>query len=92
MRNGDVAENANELFRVIATFDHVQLDWKRYVQLDPKFLRPAEVDHLIGDASKARKALVNGLALVASQFVQDKIDNVLDAKNLKMQISAPARG
>ena len=38
-------------------FDHVQLDWKRYVQLDPKFLRPAEVDHLIGDASKARKAL-----------------------------------
>jgi GDPmannose 4,6-dehydratase len=38
-------------------FDHVQLDWKRYVQLDPKFLRPAEVDHLIGDASKARTAL-----------------------------------
>jgi GDPmannose 4,6-dehydratase len=27
------------------------------VRLDPKFLRPAEVDHLIGDASKARKQL-----------------------------------
>jgi GDPmannose 4,6-dehydratase len=38
-------------------FDHVKLDWKRYVRLDPKFLRPAEVDHLIGDASKARAAL-----------------------------------
>jgi len=38
-------------------FDHVKLDWKRYVRLDPKFLRPAEVDQLIGDASKARAAL-----------------------------------
>ena len=38
-------------------FDHVKLDWNRYVRLDPKFLRPAEVDHLIGDASKARAAL-----------------------------------
>ncbi len=38
-------------------FDHVKLDWQRYVRLDPKFLRPAEVDHLIGDASKARAAL-----------------------------------
>jgi GDPmannose 4,6-dehydratase len=38
-------------------FDRVDLDWKRYVRLDPKFLRPAEVDHLIGDASKARGAL-----------------------------------
>jgi GDPmannose 4,6-dehydratase len=38
-------------------FDHVKLDWKRYVRLDPKFLRPAEVDHLIGDASKAQAAL-----------------------------------
>jgi GDPmannose 4,6-dehydratase len=38
-------------------FDHLKLDWKRYVRLDPKFLRPAEVDHLIGDASKARSGL-----------------------------------
>ena len=35
-------------------FGHVGLDWQKYVRLDPKFLRPAEVDHLIGDASKAR--------------------------------------
>ena len=38
-------------------FDHVKLDWQRYVRLDPKFLRPAEVDHLIGNAAKAHKAL-----------------------------------
>jgi GDPmannose 4,6-dehydratase len=35
-------------------FDQVGLDWKKYVVLDAAFLRPAEVDHLIGDASKAK--------------------------------------
>jgi GDPmannose 4,6-dehydratase len=38
-------------------FGHVDLDWKEYVKQDPRFLRPAEVDQLIGDSSKARKVL-----------------------------------
>ena len=38
-------------------FGHVGLDWQTYVRLDPKFLRPAEVDLLVGDSSKARKSL-----------------------------------
>jgi GDPmannose 4,6-dehydratase len=38
-------------------FSHVNLDWRDYVELDPKYLRPAEVDLLIGDASKARREL-----------------------------------
>jgi GDPmannose 4,6-dehydratase len=38
-------------------FGHVGLDWEKYVTLDPRFLRPAEVDHLIGDCSKAKKIL-----------------------------------
>jgi GDPmannose 4,6-dehydratase len=42
---------------VEGAFGHVGLDWQSYVKLDPKFLRPAEVDHLIGDSSKARKIL-----------------------------------
>ncbi|HYT74856.1 MAG TPA: GDP-mannose 4,6-dehydratase [Vicinamibacterales bacterium] len=42
---------------VEVAFGHVGLDWQKYVQLDPKFLRPAEVDHLVGDSSKARKTL-----------------------------------
>ena len=33
---------------------HAGLDWQKHVQLDPALLRPAEVDHLLGDASKAR--------------------------------------
>jgi GDPmannose 4,6-dehydratase len=38
-------------------FDHVKLDWKKYVETDPQFYRPAEVDQLVGDASKARQRL-----------------------------------
>jgi GDPmannose 4,6-dehydratase len=42
---------------VETAFGHVGLDWKKYVRLDPALIRPAEVDHLIGDASKARERL-----------------------------------
>src|ERR1700758_5591655 len=35
-------------------FSHVGLDWQKHVRVDPSLLRPAEVDHLMGDASKAR--------------------------------------
>ena len=36
-------------------FSHAGLDWKKFVVTDPAFLRPAEVDHLIGDPAKARE-------------------------------------
>ena len=39
------------------TFARLDLDWRRYVRIDPRFMRPAEVDHLEGDSSKARKSL-----------------------------------
>jgi GDPmannose 4,6-dehydratase len=39
------------------TFDHAGLDWKKHVEIDPQFYRPAEVDQLVGDASKAHKKL-----------------------------------
>ncbi len=38
-------------------FGHVGLNWKDYVVVDPKFLRPAEVDFLMGDPSKAKRKL-----------------------------------
>jgi GDPmannose 4,6-dehydratase len=38
-------------------FSHAGLDWERYVEIDPRYYRPAEVDHLCGDASKARSEL-----------------------------------
>ncbi len=38
-------------------FAHVDLEWGEYVKQDPRYLRPAEVDQLIGDSSKAKKVL-----------------------------------
>jgi GDPmannose 4,6-dehydratase len=38
-------------------FGGLDLDWKAYVKIDPRYYRPSEVDILIGDASKAEKAL-----------------------------------
>jgi len=38
-------------------FSLVGLDWQQYVEFDPRYLRPTEVDHLLGDAEKARKRL-----------------------------------
>ncbi|HEX7861932.1 MAG TPA: GDP-mannose 4,6-dehydratase [Verrucomicrobiae bacterium] len=39
------------------SFSHAGLDWKKYVEIDPRYYRPAEVDLLIGDYSKAKKKL-----------------------------------
>ena len=38
-------------------FGYLELDWQKYVEIDPRYLRPTEVDLLQGDASKARKIL-----------------------------------
>lgn len=40
-----------------AAFSYVDLDWQEYVVQDPRFMRPAEVDLLVGDASKAHRVL-----------------------------------
>ena len=49
------AHTVRELVEI--AFDCVELDWRKYVVEDPALLRPAEVEQLIGDASKARSAL-----------------------------------
>ncbi|MCK4448972.1 MAG: GDP-mannose 4,6-dehydratase, partial [Anaerolineae bacterium] len=40
-----------------AAFGYLDLDWQEYVAQDPRFMRPAEVDLLVGDANKARRVL-----------------------------------
>jgi GDPmannose 4,6-dehydratase len=42
---------------VKVAFGHAGLDWEKHVKIDPRFLRPAEVDLLIGDPSKAKREL-----------------------------------
>jgi len=50
-----IAHSVKELVSV--AFDHAGLNWKKYVVIDPEFIRPAEVEHLLGDSTKARKIL-----------------------------------
>ena len=42
---------------VEVAFDEVGLDWKQFVRTDPQFMRPAEVDLLVGDPKKAKDVL-----------------------------------
>jgi len=39
------------------SFGALGLDWKPHVEIDPRYYRPTEVDHLLGDARKAREKL-----------------------------------
>ncbi len=50
-----ISHSVKDLVKV--AFDHVGLDWKEYVIGDPEFLRPAEVDYLLGDYRKAKSKL-----------------------------------
>ena len=47
--------SVREFLDLAAGYCH--LDWSKYVDLDPRYLRPTEVDHLLGDASKAKQEL-----------------------------------
>jgi GDPmannose 4,6-dehydratase len=49
------SHSVRELLEV--AFDHVGLDPEGHVKIDPRFLRPADVEHLVGDSSKAREKL-----------------------------------
>jgi len=50
-----VSHSVRELIEI--AFERVGLDWQKYVHVDQALLRPAEVDHLLGDATKARNQL-----------------------------------
>jgi len=59
---------------VEAAFSHVGLDWNKYVGVDPRFIRPAEVDLLIGDPAKAKKELGWEPAVDFKQLVAMMVD------------------
>lgn len=53
-----------------AAFGHLGLDWKKHVEIDPQFYRPAEVDRLMGDWSKAGKKLGWAPKTTFAQLIQ----------------------
>lgn len=63
---------------VEVAFGHVGLDWREHVVTDPEFLRPAEVDVLVGDATKAKTQLGWAPATTFQAMIQGMVDADLD--------------
>src|SRR5688500_17116376 len=59
---------------VSIAFTRAGLDWEKYVRVDPKFLRPAEVDHLIGNPAKAKRVLGWEQKVDFKQLVEMMVD------------------
>ena len=60
-------------------FEHAGLDWEKHVKFDPRYLRPTEVDDLIGDASKAKDVL----GWQAQTFTPELVKIMVDADREK---------
>jgi GDPmannose 4,6-dehydratase len=67
-----VSHSVKELVQV--AFARVGLDWQQYVRVDAKFLRPAEIDRLIGDASKAKRVFGWEPRVDFTQLVEMMVD------------------
>ena len=61
-------------------FDAAGLDWEKYVKVDPQFLRPAEVDLLLADATKAKKKLGWTPKVSFKQLVKMMVESDIDLR------------
>jgi GDPmannose 4,6-dehydratase len=61
------------------TFGYLEMDWKEYVEIDPRYLRPSEVDFLLGDASKAHNELGWEPKIKFKELVRIMVDADLEA-------------
>jgi GDPmannose 4,6-dehydratase len=68
---------------VEAAFAHADLDWKQFVKHDPRYERPAEVDVLLGDASKAKKILGWEPKVRFHELVRIMVDADMDSLSRK---------
>jgi len=69
-----------------AAFEYAGLEWQKYVEIDPQYYRPAEVNDLIGDASKAKAELGWEFTTGFSELVQILVD--ADIKLLDAQLAS----
>ena len=67
-------------------FEHVGLDYEKYVVIDPKFYRPAEVDLLLGDPSKAEKKLGWKAKTGLEELIRMMVD--ADMKRVERELTA----
>jgi GDPmannose 4,6-dehydratase len=83
-----VAHSVQDLVEV--AFARAGLDWKKHVKLDPNLIRPAEVDHLIGDSSKARKNLAWKPAVEFKALIEMMVDADIEWLSSAARQPAPA--
>jgi GDPmannose 4,6-dehydratase len=70
-----IAHSVKDLVQV--AFEHLGLDWQEYVETDKNFLRPAEVDFLLGDTSKAKLRLGWQPKITFEELIKMMVDNDL---------------
>lgn len=64
-------------------FEHVNLDWHNFIEFDPRYLRPAEVDLLIGDPAKAKQQLGWEPTVSFAELVKLMVEADLDAMGIQ---------
>ena len=67
-----ISHSVRELVQI--AFNRVGLDWEKHVRIDPKFLRPAEVDQLIGNPAKAKRVLGWEPKIDFNQLIEMMVD------------------
>jgi GDPmannose 4,6-dehydratase len=72
-------------------FAHAGLDWRAHDRTDPKLLRPAEVDHLIGNAEKAKRVLGWEPKVSFERLVAMMVDADLERLSRTPPVAQPAR-
>ncbi|HEX8922435.1 MAG TPA: GDP-mannose 4,6-dehydratase, partial [Pyrinomonadaceae bacterium] len=68
-------------------FGYLELDWQQYVETDAKYLRPAEVNSVVGDASKARRVLGWKPRTTFRELVKMMVDSDLALVKSEAQMS-----
>lgn len=81
-----VTHSVKELIEI--AFDRAGLNWKKYVKIDPKLIRPAEVDLLLGDNTKAKKILGWKPKVSFEQLVEMMVDADLERVKMESKIDA----
>ena len=84
-----VSHSVKDLVEI--AFEHVGLDWQSHVKTDPSLLRPAEVDRLVGDASRAREILDWKPSLDLATLIRMMVDADLERVKGEPVPSAHAR-
>jgi GDPmannose 4,6-dehydratase len=81
-----ISHSVQQLIEI--AFARADLDWKKHVKVDPALLRPAEVEHLLGDATKARTELGWTPSVNFKQLIEMMVDADLDRLGSKSDLAS----